>query len=655
MGVRFMSPYQFFRIADGVQTTRLAAGGFAVVYADQGGPAAIAGIRPGDVITAFNGKRVCQGDDLTGAISNTGVGTEATVAFVRGDEIRSVKVKIKNRTDFDPESLREAEALPKITADWERKDYKAVISDCRAISESKQALVETGCGLAHFNRRDPRKGNRLFELSQVVCPQCVELYADQASAIKSQQEDYSAIWAKTVQLMSDFGAAQKQAFAAMDSNVADEMKKLAEQGQNKAAMDRYMSFAHEEAGCRSVPPSSELVDVVVQLVSKADPTLSVPDSAARMAKQARMAAQIAKSQPEMVKAEEKWIGVTWLAPWWSEGYTNAADLLDGIGLPDDALALGKRALLLPHAKTAVAQATPAKVEEPIGDPSEAIRQCVNGLGTVEKGSAEEQRLRLRAITAALKMSPPPDVPMEAKRLVARGQAGIEMGQSKSDFADAAAEFEKGIQIAPWWAEAYKGLGMANEKAATYRQAMVAYDFYMKAAPNAVDVAEVQSKIFKLEYAADREQKQAFEKVIAMKEANARLQGLQGLWREKDKPGHVWQATVQNGMFVASRPGATEDGAYHRGQYAIRASIKGAALDGTLSAPPMEIIDSACEVNASEQPLTGTISEDGKTITVKYQQTVYSSQAIHATLFTPTRCLRVEKLRDDLAVVVMEKQ
>lgn len=655
MGIRFLSPYVYYRIGEGVKTTRLAAGAFVVNYADPGGPAALAGIQPGDVITALNGKRVCRSDDLSRGISNTGVGSEAVVTFVRGGEIRNLKVKMANRTDFDPEFSRESAAISKITADWERKDYRAVISDCRDIPESKQALADTGCALARFNRRDPRKGNKLFELAQSMCPQCVELYADQASALNSQQADYSTVWAKTVQLMDGFSAAQENAFATMDSRVATEIKSLAEQGQHNAAMDRYAAFAQEENGCRGVPPSPELTDAVIQLEAKLDPTLSVPETAARLAKQARMAAQIAKTQQEMVKAEEKWIGVIWLAPWWSEGYTSAADLLDAVALPDNALALGKRALQLPHAKTPVAQTAPDKIEEPIGDPSEAIRQCVNGLGIAEKGSAEEQRLRLRAISAALKLSPPPDVPMEARRLVARGQAGIEMAQSKTDFADAAVEFEKAIQIAPWWADAYKGLGQANEKATNYRQSMAAYNLYMKAAPSASDVAEVQNKIFKLEYAADREQKQSFEKVIALKTANARLLGLQGLWRERDKPVHVWQASVQNGMFIATRPGMTEDNATHNGPHTIRASIKGSALDGTLSGPPSDIVGTGCSVSASEQPLTGTISDDGRSITVKYQQTVYSTQYIRPTLFTVARCTKVEKLRDDVAVVVLEKQ
>lgn len=652
MGLRFVPPNHAYQIGEGLKTTRLAAGALVVSYVAPGSPAALAGIRPGDVVTAFNGKRVCQGDDFS--LSTSSIGSEATLGFVRGDEIRSVKLKIANRGEFEPEFVQASAAIPNIAAALQRSDFKAVISECRAMPESKQALNHTGCAVAHYLRRDWRGGMKLFQLGQSLCPQCPEMYSDQASALKTVQDNYADIWAKTVQLMNEFSAGQNQAFAAMDSRIAADLKKLSEQGQAQKALDQYGVLALDEVGCRSVPPSSELVSTVVELKAKLDPTLSISEDVARMAKQARTAAQVAKTPEEMNRAEQKWVGVIWLAPWWKEGYTNAADLLDGLGFPDHALAIGKRALELPWPKTA-SQPVAVLVEEPITDPADAIRKCVNGLSTAEKGSAEEQRFRLRAISAALKMSPVPEIPLEARRLVARGQAAIEMAQNKADFDDAASEFEKSINIAPWWGDAYRGLGMACEKGSNYRQAMAAYELYMKAAPNAPDVTEVQNKIFKLEYAADREDKQAFERVIAQKTASARQQALQGLWREKVRTTHVWQVTLQNGMFVASKPGYTEDGTRYNGPFTIKASIKGNALDGTVSGPAIDIVDTGCSVSASEQPLTGTISDDGRTMMIKYQQTKYSTQYIKATLFTVARCTKIEKLRDDLITVVMEKQ
>src|SRR5512146_1233093 len=407
IGLRFVPPYQRSQLAVGVTTSSLAAGSFVVVDVDNGSPALLAGIHAGDVVTAINGKRVCQGDDLTTAISSAGVGSDATVTFVRGDEIRTVKLRIANRSEFEPNYAETAAARTKLLAEWQRRDYKGVISACKVIPEPKQAVVDTSCALAQFNHRDVRKGSTLFEYAETLCPQCPEIFADHASALKTFQLGYAEPWAKAVGIMNDLSAAQMKAFAAMDSRVAAETRKLAEQGQPEKALDQYAMLVQGEVGCRGVPPSPELADTVNQLKAKVDPTLSSPEAAARQVKQARTAAQVAKTPQEMVRAQEKWIGVTWLAPWSGEGYTNAADLLDGLGFPDQALALGKRAMSLPRPKTVAVVQAPTAAEEPITDPVDTIRKCINGLSTADKGSPEEQRLLLRAIAAALKMSPPP--------------------------------------------------------------------------------------------------------------------------------------------------------------------------------------------------------------------------------------------------------
>jgi serine protease Do len=60
-------------------------------------PAAKAGLRSGDVITTFNGKRVRTASELTNAVADTPVGQTATVDFIRNGEQRSVKVTIAER------------------------------------------------------------------------------------------------------------------------------------------------------------------------------------------------------------------------------------------------------------------------------------------------------------------------------------------------------------------------------------------------------------------------------------------------------------------------------------------------------------------------------------------------------------------------------
>ena len=59
-----------------------------------GGPAAKAGLEPGDVITAFNGQPIGSSDDLVVAIRSHNVGDTVTITFQRGSITKSVKVTL---------------------------------------------------------------------------------------------------------------------------------------------------------------------------------------------------------------------------------------------------------------------------------------------------------------------------------------------------------------------------------------------------------------------------------------------------------------------------------------------------------------------------------------------------------------------------------
>lgn len=59
-----------------------------------GGPAAKAGIERGDVITAFNGKKVKDSHDLPAMVAATPVGDKATITVVRDGKEKNIKVKI---------------------------------------------------------------------------------------------------------------------------------------------------------------------------------------------------------------------------------------------------------------------------------------------------------------------------------------------------------------------------------------------------------------------------------------------------------------------------------------------------------------------------------------------------------------------------------
>jgi len=72
---------------------------------EPGGPADKAGIKVEDIIVGYNGKAVQDGDDLVNRVSNTPVGTDATVTVLRNGKKTDITVRIAERAEVFP-SLR---------------------------------------------------------------------------------------------------------------------------------------------------------------------------------------------------------------------------------------------------------------------------------------------------------------------------------------------------------------------------------------------------------------------------------------------------------------------------------------------------------------------------------------------------------------------
>jgi serine protease DegQ len=74
-----------------------ATSGVVVLSVVSGGPAAKAGIQPGDVITAVNGKPVASVEDFLAILRNQSPGQAVTVTYLRGKAKREAKVVLANR------------------------------------------------------------------------------------------------------------------------------------------------------------------------------------------------------------------------------------------------------------------------------------------------------------------------------------------------------------------------------------------------------------------------------------------------------------------------------------------------------------------------------------------------------------------------------
>lgn len=82
-------------------------------------------------------------------------------------------------------------------------------------------------------------------------------------------------------------------------------------------------------------------------------------------------------------------------------------------------------------------------------------------------------------------------------------AAVETAKSTEAFKDAIKEFEQAIKLAPDWPAPYYNLGLAQEKAGKYSDAITSLKQYLRLAPNASDAETVKTLINKLEYKRDR--------------------------------------------------------------------------------------------------------------------------------------------------------
>ena len=95
---------------------------------------------------------------------------------------------------------------------------------------------------------------------------------------------------------------------------------------------------------------------------------------------------------------------------------------------------------------------------------------------------------------------------EAQRHFDRGVTAVEMAKSPMDYESAIREFEQAIILAPKWPDVYYNLGLVQEKAEKYTDAVTNLRQYLNLVPVASDAEMVKSLINKLEYKRDKANK-----------------------------------------------------------------------------------------------------------------------------------------------------
>lgn len=81
----------------------------------------------------------------------------------------------------------------------------------------------------------------------------------------------------------------------------------------------------------------------------------------------------------------------------------------------------------------------------------------------------------------------PALPEEAERRMARGAAAFKGAKSVADYQDAIREYRLAVEAAPWYGDAYFNLGVAEDKAEKYADALESLKWAQMASPDAKDI------------------------------------------------------------------------------------------------------------------------------------------------------------------------
>ena len=163
-----------------------------------------------------------------------------------------------------------------------------------------------------------------------------------------------------------------------------------------------------------------------------------------------------------------------------------------------------------------------------------LRQALTHYVEALKEDESDQQLRKKIIRLGLKVQT--TVPDESLKYMGRGRAAMEIAKEAADFKYAVREFKRSVREAPWLADGYYNLGVAQESAGHYIDAIQSFKLYLLATPDAEDAKDVKTRIFGLEYKSERHQKDKIEKEEQRREAQRIEDALEGIWRHYHKKG-----------------------------------------------------------------------------------------------------------------------
>ncbi|HUN53950.1 MAG TPA: tetratricopeptide repeat protein [Smithella sp.] len=132
----------------------------------------------------------------------------------------------------------------------------------------------------------------------------------------------------------------------------------------------------------------------------------------------------------------------------------------------------------------------------------------------------DNALREKIIRFAQTMKPAPAVPAEVDELVGQAKYAFKHAKEQKDYLDAVEAYQKVVTLAPWIGDNYYNLGVAQEQAGKFQDAINSFELYLIASPDTGDAKEVRERIGGLKYAAEKAVKDSSPEAVAEKKQNA---------------------------------------------------------------------------------------------------------------------------------------
>jgi hypothetical protein len=125
------------------------------------------------------------------------------------------------------------------------------------------------------------------------------------------------------------------------------------------------------------------------------------------------------------------------------------------------------------------------------NPQEILKQYISDL----HNNPNDTALREKIIALAQTMRPAPAIPEEARGHYVMAATFVEKAKDSTGFERAVGEYKAALLAAPWWADAYKKLAIAQKAAERYDDAIASLNLYLLTQP--ADARDAQDEIYKL--------------------------------------------------------------------------------------------------------------------------------------------------------------